>query len=425
VSSPSTVAALRYPAFRTMVSGRVITMFGNAMAPIALAFAVLDLTGSAGDLGLVVGARSVANVLLLLFGGVVADRLPRGVVMVASNLLAAASQGAVAALVLGGRATVPSLAVLGVVNGTASAFAMPAVSALVAQTVPAEIRKTANAINRLGINAAMITGASVGGLLVATFGPGWGLVVDAATFAVGALFFSRVRVASHREQRTARASTLHEIREGWSEFTSHRWLWVVVLGFCFFNMAETAVRAVLGPAVADATFGRQAWGLVLAAQTAGMVAGAVVAMRTRVRRLLYLGVLCCGVETSLGASLALAPRVEILLPVAFVAGVALEQFGIAWETSMQEHITADKLARVYSYDALGSFIAMPVGQIAAGPLADSVGFRAALLAAAALGLLAVVGMLSSRSVRTLRHRPATDTSPLVLDASVPVAAAPP
>jgi hypothetical protein len=96
-----------------------------------------------------------------------------------------------------------------------------------------------------------------------------------------------------------------------------------------------------------------------------------------------------------------------------VAGVGLEQFGVAWETTMQEHIPADKLARVYSYDMVGSFIAIPVGQVIAGPVAQSVGLEPALIGAGTLMLLAVLGMLSSRDVRHLRHRlPSEGKSPM-------------
>ena len=106
------LAPLRHAPFRFLLAGRVVSMTGNAVAPIALAFAVLDLTGSALDLGLVVGARSLTTIVFILFGGVVADRLPRSVVMVASSTLAAASQAAVAALVLTHTATIPLLLAL-------------------------------------------------------------------------------------------------------------------------------------------------------------------------------------------------------------------------------------------------------------------------------------------------------------------------
>ena len=401
----NTLAPLRFPAFRYLAAGRVVNMLGNAVAPIALAFAVLDLTGSARDLGLVVGARSITNVIFILFGGVLADRLPRQLVMVVSCVLAALSQAAVATLVLTDSATVPLLAILGAVNGVVSAFAFPAAAALIAQTVPEDIRKQANAVNRLGMNGAMIVGASVGGLLVAGVGPGWGLVADAASFAISGVLFGLVRVPAYRSTQAPRSNVLRELREGWTEFVGHTWVWVVVLAFAFFNMADVAAISVLGPTAADESFGRTTWGFVLAAQTAGMLIGAIVAMRLKVRRLLLVGVVSCLGPALLLGALGLTAAAVVLLVSGFISGLALEQFGIAWETSIQEHIPADKLARVYSYDALGSFVAIPIGQIAAGPLADAVGARPALLICAVVIVVSTLGMLLSRSVRTLEHHP--------------------
>jgi MFS family permease len=354
-------------------------------------------------------------VLFLLFGGVVADRLPRHLVLVASGVLAGLSQAAVATLVLTHTATVGGLIGLSVVNGMVSAFAFPASSALVSQTVPAAIRQSANTINRLGSNAGMIIGASIGGLLVAGLGSGWGLAADAASFFLSAGLFALVRVPDHRAPRTdltERTSTLHELRVGWREFVGHTWVWVVVLGFCFLNAASNGGFNVLGPSVADTTFGRTGWGFILAAETAGMVAGAFVALKLRVRRLLLLGIVCCIPEALLLVALAVAPAVVVLVPVAFLTGLTIEQFGIAWEVSLQEHIPADKLARVYSYDALGSVLAIPVGQVVAGPAAAAIGVTPTLLIAAGVAALSVVGMLASRSVRGLTHQaPPADPAP--------------
>ncbi|MPZ27875.1 MAG: MFS transporter [Micromonosporaceae bacterium] len=401
----SSLAPLRYAPFRLLVAGRTVTMLGNAVAPIALAFAVLDLTGSVRDLGLVVGARSLANVLFLLAGGVIADRFPRHLVMVAASGSAAVTQAVVATAVLTGTATIPLLAGLAAVNGMVSAFAFPASSALLPQTVPAQIRQQANAISRLGFNAGTIAGAAAGGVLVALVGPGWGLAVDAATFAIAAACFGLVQVPDVRDRTAGRQHVLADLREGWTAFAGRTWLWVVVVGFLFFNAAYAAVLGVLGPAVADQTIGRGAWGLVLAAQTTGMVVGAVVALRLRVRRLLLFGVVGIGTATLLPVALALAPQVAVLLAAAFLGGLGIEQFGVAWETSMQEHIPADRLARVYSYDALGSFVAIPAGQVSAGPTALAIGTDPTLLAGAGILALAVVGMLASREVRGLAHHP--------------------
>jgi MFS family permease len=397
----STFAPLRHAAFRNLAIGTFITRLGNGVAPIALAFAVLDLTGSVRDLGLVVGARSLCNVLFLLFGGVIADRFPRQRVMVVAGLLATLTQGAIATLVLTGSATIPLLMAIGALNGIVSAFALPAAAALTAQTVPRQLLQPANALNRFGINGAMIGGASLGGVLIAAVGPGWGLAADAATFAIGAVLFSRVRVAAVRERTAARANPLADLREGWTEFRSRTWVWAVVVGFTFLNAAYVGAVNVVGPALADQSIGRSGWGLVLAGQTGGMLVGALIALRLRVRRLLLVGVVCMFGWLPFLLALAEAPLLAVLLPTAFLSGVAVEQFGVGWETSMQRHIPAEKLARVYSYDMLGSFIAIPIGQVAAGPVALAIGAGPTVLCAAAIVLIGVLGMLASRDVRTL------------------------
>jgi MFS family permease len=152
---------------------------------------------------------------------------------------------------------------------------------------------------------------------------------------------------------------------------------------------------------------------VLAAQTVGMVVGALVALRIRVRRLLLLGVLCMFADVLLLVGLAWSPGFALLLLTGFVAGAAVEQFSIAWETSMQQNIPADRLARVYSYDALGSFLAIPLGQMAIGPVAVALGTGPTLLVAAGVVLLAVLGMLLNPGVRQLTaHRPAPEDAPI-------------
>lgn len=400
----SLLAPLRHGPFRVLLAGRTISSLGNAIAPVALAFAVLDLTGSVSDLGLVVGTRMLVNVLFLLFGGALADRLPKNLLMVGAGVAAAVTQAAVAALIFSDTATIPLLIAFSALNGMVSALALPASSAIVPQLVPAEIRQQANGLNRLLFNGAYIVGAPVGGILVAATSPAWGIAVDAAAFLVSAVCFAFIRLPSVADRTGAeKHSIVADLRIGWTEFRSRTWLWVVVAGFCVVNACLNGGSSVLGPLVADQSIGRQSWGFVLAAQTAGMMLGALVAMRIRVRRLLLFGVSCTGFVVLPLLSLGVAPSLWLLLGTMFVAGLAIEQFGVAWETTMQEHVPADKLARVYSYDMVGSFVAIPVGQVAAGPIAEAVGVPATLVGAAVLIMLAVLGMLSRRDVRHLRH----------------------
>ena len=406
---------LRHRAFRFLLAGRAINALGNAFAPIALAFAVLDLTGSATDLGLVVGARTVVNVAFLLFGGVLADRMPKSVLMLGSSAAAAVTQGAVAALVLSHTATIPLLIGLEAANGMVAALAQPASAAVLPQTVPAEARQQANALVRIFLNGAAILGAPIAGIVVAAVGPGWGIAVDAATFAVSVLCFAGLGAsiakttkapAAVRDDQPApqRPHIFADLRTGWSEFRSRTWLWVVVAGACAGNMAWAGAFLVLGPVVADDTVGRRAWGFVLAAQTTGMIVGGLIAMRLRVRRLLFFGVLCLLPFAIPVLLLGTYPHLWLLIPGALLAGLGIEQFSVAWETTMQEHVPPEKLARVYSYDMVGSFLAIPIGEVAIGPIAVAAGREATLIGAGLIMVASVVAMLSSRDVRTLPHQ---------------------
>ena len=402
------LAPLRHRPFRLLFAGRFASFLGSAIAPVALAFAVLDLGATPAVLGLVLAARSIPQVLLTLFGGVLADRFPRHRVILVANLVAAASQGAAATLVLTGRAEIWQLALIEVLNGAAAAFVYPAAAGLTPQTVPADQLQPANALLRLGLNAAMIGGTAFGGVLVATVGPGWGLALDSASFGLGALLLGRIRLPA--SDRMAGSAVLAELRDGWDEFRSRTWLWVIVVQFGFVNMAVAAAYSTLGPVVADATVGRASWGLVLALQSAGMVAGGLLALRMRPERPLRLATLAVLLEAPFLVLLALRPTTVGLAVAAFLAGVGLETFGVYWDLSLQQHVPQDRLSRVAAYDALGSFVFIPVGQLVAGPLAAAFGVPETLLLAAAMVVLPTLGALAVPAVRGLRR---TDAGELV------------
>lgn len=409
LAEKSPLAPLRHPDFRRLATGRLLMYFANSMAPIVLAFAVLDLTGSTTDLGIVVGARSLANVVLLLLGGVIADRVSRTLILQGSAAAAACIQGAIALSVLLGFTSIPLLIVLSVLNGALAALSFPASAAMTPQTVPAEMLRPANALMRMGINIGMIIGASLGGIVVALLGPGWGLVCNAAAFLLAALCFLRLKGAATESAATERSHPIRELREGWKEFTARTWVWVVVLQFMVVNAAVAGGIQVLGPTVADDTFGRTAWGVVLAAQMAGAVVGGFLAARSRHRHALRIGVAVVAFEALPLVVLAEAPGTLLLSLAMFANGIALEQFGVAWDVSLQENIPADRLARVYSYDALGSFIALPIGEMAVGPVSGLIGRETTLLAGAVLVVAATAAALCSRDLRNLVSHP---TAPL-------------
>jgi len=395
--------ALHSASFRNLFSARLLTVLGNGIAPIALAFAVLDIGGSAADLGIVVAARSLFNVAFLLLGGVLADRYSRSRVMVSSSLAAAITQGVVAWIVLDGSATIPLLAILGALNGAAAGIALPASSAMVPQTVPVHNLREANALIQLGVYGGTVIGASMGVLLTSAIGPGWGLAIDALGFAAAAPLYQRIRVNAMQTEKST-SNILQDLREGWKEFIARSWVWAIVAQFTIINAAFSGVVMVLGPIVADNTFGRTGWGFIVAAQSIGLIVGSLIALRWRPRRDLFVGVILVGLCAIPMVILGFYPSTPLLMVAFFMAGLGFGQFGVVWAQSLQTHIPAQKLARVYAYDAMGSFIAIPVGEIAAGPLALQFGSPTVLLACASAVVLATLVTSWTPSIRQLDNR---------------------
>ena len=392
--------AFHFSAFRHLFFARLLTVLGNGIAPIALAFAVLDIGGSVSDLGIVVASRSLFNVAFLLIGGVLADRYSRSRVLVSSSLVAAISQAIVAWLVLDGSATVMSLALLGTLNGAAAGIALPASSALVPQTVPAPNLRQANALIQLGIYSGTVIGASLGGILIAAVGPGWGLAIDALGFAFAAPLYRLIRVAAIKVGES-QSNILLDLKEGWKEFASRAWVWSIVVQFTIINAAFSGIVMVLGPVIADASFGRASWGIIIAAQSVGLIVGSFLALRWRPRRDLFIGamlVALCAVPIFLLSQPASAPW---LVAAFFIAGVAFGLFGVSWAHSLQTHIPPEKLARVYAYDAVGSFVAIPFGELVAGPLAARFGTSDVLLVAALAVVVATAGVGLVPAIRRL------------------------
>ena len=395
--------ALQSRNFRLLVACDVISGSGNAVAFVAIPFAVLAIGGSASDVGYVATASLIPMLVFLLFGGVAGDRLPRHKVMMAANSLQALAQGVSAILILTHHAFVWELLILAAARGTGLGFYFPAAQGLLPQTVPEEHRAQANAISRTGRNSAGIGGAALGGLLVGLAGPGWGLAVDAVSFAVAAALRSGMRFPAMPP--AARESTLHQLREGWREFAARRWLWSIVLEFTVMTAVTSGTISVLGPVVADARLGgARSWGLILAAYGIGAVLGGLVMMRFRPQRMLLVASIGAGVFAVLLFALAVPLAVPLIMAAAVVVGISSEVFLVNWVTTMQQEIPHDLLSRLSSFDAMGSFALAPVGVAAAGPLAGAFGTSAVLAAGGLLIVLFTLAVLLVPEVRQLRRR---------------------
>jgi predicted MFS family arabinose efflux permease len=394
------LGALREREFRLLFTGRLISFMGGAIAPIALAFAVLDLTGSRSDLGIVLAAQTVPMIAFVLVGGAIADRLPRNAVMVGSNLVNGGVQAATALLLLTHEARIWHLAVLQFVAGISRAFFFPASQGIVPQTVPAALLQEANTVLRLALNATNILGAAVGGFLVAGVGPGWAIAFDSMTFFAAAVTLRLMRL--ERSERMPGSSFVGEILEGWREFSSRTWLWVVVVAFAFINACSSGGVNVLGAAVAKFELGGAgSFGLIVAGESIGLVLGGLLMLRWRPNRLLLAG---CTATIAMAPPLVLFaafPHTLLIALAGVVAGFGVEIFGVCWDTAVQQHIPQRALSRVYAYDMLGSIIFIPVGLSVAGPVADAIGQDATLYGFAGVMAAACVLMLASRDIRTM------------------------
>jgi len=412
---------LRSRPYRLLLIGQTVSGFGDAITPIALAFAVLQLGGSATQLGLVVAAYAGAKVATVLAGGLIGDRLPRGLVMRGSAAASALSQAVIAISLIGGWSGVALLGMIGLVNGCVSALGGPSGQAMTRETVPAANLAAAISLRRLASNAAMIAGYGAAGVLVAAWGPGWSIAVDAVTFAVAAICFALIRlpartpaarpVPADHPLPADRPSLLADLRGGAVEVLRHPWLWALIAQALVYHLFYGGAQGVLGPIVVKAEYSEAAWGWALAVLMLGFVAGGLVTLRFRPSRGLFTGTLFLGLTACFPAALAVKAGLAVVLAGAFLHGLGLEIFSVNWDLSIQQNVAADKLARVYSIDQVGSFLARPIGLVLTGPVGEAVGYSRWLGIVAAVMLGSVLLALLVPGVRRLRRIPPAQLIP--------------
>lgn len=393
------MGVLRLREFRLLLGAQAVSIVGDRMVGIALAFAVLELGGSATEVGIVLACRTLPLVATLLVGGVVADRVSRRAVMVCADLSRVLTQGAIAALLIGGVAEVWMLAVLAGLTGAAGGFFNPAATGLLPAIVPPERLLEANGIRATAMSGGEIAGPVIAGVLIATVGPGWAIGIDAVTFLVSALFLAGLRLPAAVPR--AASSFVSDLREGWSVFTSLTWVWTFVACAAFGNLVWGA-WSVLGPVVAERSLGgAAAWGTVLGAMGIGALIGSLVAMRARPRRPLVLAGVAYGLFVFPFAFLAAGAPVAVLAFGALLGGVALMLGNSVWESTLQARVPAESLSRVSAYDWFGSLAFNPVGMAIWGPIAALIGIHTALWLAAALVFASTAALLSVPAIRGL------------------------
>ncbi|MEU5382964.1 MFS transporter [Kitasatospora cineracea] len=414
-SIPRRLAVLRGREFRLFFTGYAVSLFGSSMASVAVAFAVLDGGGGGSGLGVVMTARIVPIVLLLVLGGAAADRLGPRRVMLGSDALRCATQAAAAALLFAGHGTVWALAALAALWGLGEAVFLPALDALLPRLVPAADLADANALTGIARNGAAVAGPALAGLLTATAGSGWVLLIDAASYAVGLTALALLRVPV-LPAGAGGPGLVAELRDGWDEFRTRRWLWVSVLQGCLFNLLVWAPFLVLGPVLArERLGGASGWGAVMGAYGAGAVLGGLALLGRRTRRPLRATLAVTAGWALPSGALALGGPLPLVVLAAAGAGVTSIVSGTLFSTLVQRHVPPQALGRVGGYVTLGAFAFGPVGLALAGPLASAVGAGTVLGWGAAWQLVscaAVLAVLGRREPAAAEAPPEGRTAPV-------------
>jgi MFS family permease len=391
--------------FRLLLADRILAPAAFAFSLVGVSFAVLNATrGSTTALSYVLAAQIAPSIVFVLVGGVVADRVAPQKVIVAGNLLMAVGEGSFGVLVLAGHPAVWQMIGLECVTGTGMALFYPASTALLPRIVPASSMQQASALSRLAMNGAQMGGSVLAGFCVAVIGPGWALAI-CGTGLLGTLpLMLSLRVTS--DGGGADSSLLRDLREGWSEFRSHTWLWTITAQYAVIMMTWYGAFTVLGPAVLRLHFGPHrgpaAWGAIAAADALGLIVGGLLSLRLTPRRPMLLIVLIGGSVAVTPVALGMFWPLPLICVASFTLGIAIEVMMVQWTVAMARQIPAGKLARVASYDALGTVVAMPVGALVAGPVAAAATMPRTQFGAAGLIVIASLLALIPRDIRQVR-----------------------
>ena len=400
----SVTQVLAQPHAKKFFVARFISNYGNGMSPIALAFGILALpNGSANLLGLTLGVTSAMFILMVPFGGVIADKYGRAKMVGLTDTLA----GLILFIQVFDFATgdVP-LAVLLIVNGCyglLSGIFWPAFTGIMPSIVPEAGLQKANAINSLATNAGLITGAASAGILIDTFGAAITLGIDAASFIIAGVLVSTL---SHLTPPMANNTNtmIKDLVDGWRVFKSFNWIVIVVVSFSFIVMCWAAAENVLGPLIALEHFnGAKSWSIVITAESAGLVVGALVAIKIKpkypIRFLQISSFTLCFYMFSLAK-----PQSLLVVSIcAFFFGITLDLWGTLWYTALHRMVPRDALSRVSSFDAMGALVFKPIGLAIAAPISLLIGIDNLIYILIVISVLAISLPLLSADVRNMSY----------------------
>ena len=401
---------LRDRDFARFFAGYTTSLLGTSMSSLAVSFAVLGNGGTASDLGVVLAAGIVPQVLFMLAGGVIADRLGRRPVMLGADAARCGAQAALAAAVFAGRPALWVFVVLAVARGTGDAVFTPALSGLTAELAPQDDLVNANALLAAARSTAAVAGPGLAGVLAALAGPGTVIALDAASYAVSVLALASLRLPPLTRAAAIRApaarSYLDDLRDGWAEFRGRAWLVITTVQFTLFNLLTWGPFLLLGPVLCRAYLGGAgAWGAIMASYGAGSVLGALLALGRRPRRPMIAATVAAFGYGLPCALLALRGPVVAVAAGAVGAGTGSALGGTFAAAAEQQQLPAGVLARVSAFQTVTAFAFGPLAFAAAGPVAAAVGARAVLGFGAAWSTLSCAVVLAIPAVRALSAAP--------------------
>jgi MFS family permease len=392
---------LRERSFRLLLTGQAISIIGDAIAMIAIPFAILGMGGSVGEVGLVLAARAIPNAIFLLVGGVWADRLPRRLVMLASDLVRGVIMFATFLVLISDVGSIWVLVALMAVYGVGEAFFRPALSGVIPQTVsPARLQE---AYGLLATTPALgiAVGGAIGGVLVALISPAGAIAFDAVSFGASALCLAFMKTTGEPTPWKNR-NFRRDLGAGWQAFSSRRWLVVVVIGEVLYALLVMPSIYAVGPAIADEELnGASSWAVIVAGFGVGFLIGGLTAMKLRPQRPLVLGYILCIPFALFFVAMAVVPPLIVLALTAVMAGAVISISGTLLETTITREVSQDLRSRVGSFRTLGSVAMLPVGMLLVGPITGAISNAGAEILAAIAVLVNAAIVLGARSVRGL------------------------
>jgi MFS family permease len=407
VSEDHSKSPLEIPAFRRFFLATSLNFIGGMMTPITLAFSVFSIDGTGSDLGIILGCQAGANIVFILIGGVLADTANRKTLVQISNVLAGCIALAICATFYFEKAAIPILAIFAALDGAATAIGEPAIAGIVPQILDSSQFQKAGALRAIVKNSGTLIGPMLGSVLIVGIGPVPAFFIDGLTSLAAAAIMSTVtfRVTLTKKISLRDIQLFYDVKDGWRDFASRRWLWVTVATFGILNAIHAGAWTVVGPVVANTTngYGAPGWGMTVAAEALGMLLCSALLLQYHPRYLLLVG--CLGVSLFGLSLLALGviPRVLIVAPVALVAGAGMEIFSTTWNVVLLQNVPKETLSRIMSYDMLGSFIAVPLGTFLYGFAIVTISSGILLTVSGVIYLALALCLLMVREIRGMEQ----------------------